>query len=414
MSDFILFGDVADFRNGLNFDKSSHGRGCLLIGVSDFKDNFKPQYETVKEINPEGVAKEEDYLKKGDLIFVRSNGNKKLVGRSMYIDQNIKALYSGFCIRARLKSDNVDPLFLSYFAKSKYFRMSIAKADGTNINNLNQGILSAVKIPYIGLIEQRRIAHSLALIDEKIELNNKINSELEAMAKLIYDYWFIQFDFPNTNGKPYKSSGGKMIYNEELKREIPEGWEGTTLGAIEQKIITGKTPSKTKAEYFGGPIPFITIGDIRGNTYIAHTAETLTEEGAATQGNKYLPEDSICVTCIASPGLVGFITTQAQTNQQINSIVCKNEINKYYLYFAIKRYFSGAKAKSGNTFANMNKDDFSSIPILKPSTQILKNYHQDVSPIFQQIKVNSLESKQMINLRDWLLPMLMNGQVTVK
>lgn len=129
--------------------------------------------------------------------------------------------------------------------------------------------------------------------------------------------------------------------------------------------------------------------------------------------NKFLPEDSICVTCIASPGLVGFVTTSAQTNQQINSVVCSNDFHKYYLYFAIKGYFEGAKAKTGNTFANMNKGDFSSINILEPSSQKLELYYSKVDPLFKRIKSNSLEVFQLTQLRDWLLPMLMNGQVTV-
>ncbi|CAB0151386.1 hypothetical protein PSI9734_01774 [Pseudidiomarina piscicola] len=261
---------------------------------------------------------------------------------------------------------------------------------------------------------KEKIVAILDAIDTKVRVNNRINAELEAMAKTLYDYWFVQFGFPDANGKPYKSSGGTMVYNPTLKREIPEGWEDSTIGEIEPNIVTGKTPSKDNPEYFGGNVPFITIGDIRGNTYIVSTEETLTASGAATQKNKFLPEDSICVTCIASPGLVGFVTTPAQTNQQINSVVCSNKISKYYLYFAIKGYFEGAKAKTGNTFSNMNKGDFSAIVILKPSDQVLQDYHQKAYPLFEQIKLKSLENKQLVKLRDWLLPMLMNGQVTIK
>ncbi|MCU8063019.1 restriction endonuclease subunit S [Shewanella sp. SM55] len=271
-----------------------------------------------------------------------------------------------------------------------------------------------IALPPISI--QKKIAEVLSILDKKIELNNRINAELESIAKTLYDYWFVQFDFPDDSpqGKPYKTTGGKMVYNPTLKREIPEEWGDSTIGSIEPNIVTGKTPSKDNPEYFGGNVPFITIGDIRGNTYIVSTEETLTDSGAATQKNKFLPEDSICVTCIASPGLVGFVTTPAQTNQQINSVVCSNDINKYYLYFAIKSYFEGAKAKTGNTFSNMNKGDFSTIGILKPSDQVLQDYHQKAYPLFEQIKLKLLENKKLVKLRDWLLPMLMNGQVTIK
>ena len=260
---------------------------------------------------------------------------------------------------------------------------------------------------------KKSIVDVLEVFDSKLRINNNINTELESMAKTLYDYWFIQFDFPDADGKPYKSSSGKMVYNETLKREIPEGWKSSTIEDIESNIVTGKTPSKKKPEYFDGYIPFITIGDIRANTFIVQTEETLTSKGADTQKNKYLPVGAICVTCIASPGLVGFVTEPSQTNQQINSVVCSNPLNRYYLYFAIKVYFEGAKAKTGNTFANMNKNDFSSISILYPNKDLLSNYYKVADPLFRQIKAKTLENKELENLRDWLLPMLMNGQVTI-
>jgi len=234
------------------------------------------------------------------------------------------------------------------------------------------------------------------------------------MAKTIYDYWFTQFDFPDENGKPYKSSGGKMVWNEELKREIPEGWERVLLKDIENNIVTGKTPSTKCPEYYNGDIPFITIGDIRGNTYIVSTEQKLSKTGADTQLKKYIPNNSLCVSCIASPGLIGFATTDSQTNQQINSIIFSNENNKFFLYFALNDFFSNSRgAKTGNTFDNMNKEEFSNI-IMIYSSDIVSLFHKKVEPIFNMIRKNSVENQQLASLRDWLLPMLMNGQVRFK
>ena len=253
-------------------------------------------------------------------------------------------------------------------------------------------------------------------IDQKIQINNQINQELEAMAKTLYDYWFVQFDFPDQNGKPYKSSGGKMAYNQDLKREIPEGWRVETLKNFESKIITGKTPSRANSDNFGGEIPFITIGDIRGNTFVYSTSESLTDLGASVQQNKYLPEGSLCVSCIATVGEIGFTTEWSHTNQQINSIVFEDETNRYYLYFALKNYFenANASAKTGNTFANMNKEDFSGIRIILPRNEIKNNFHKITEPYFAQIKCLQGQNQELTQLRDWLLPMLMNGQVKVE
>jgi type I restriction enzyme S subunit len=264
---------------------------------------------------------------------------------------------------------------------------------------------------------QQKIASVLSALDSKIELNNRINAELEAMAKTLYDYWFVQFDFPvvTSSGKekPYKSSGGKMVWNEELKREIPEGWEVLDLEKVESNIITGKTPPTTNESFFNGDVPFICIGDVRGNMHITKTEITLTQAGAKTQNNKFIPKGAICVTCIASPGLVGFATRDSQTNQQLNSIVCKNLENRFYLYFYLLDYFKFAKAKTGNTFANMNKGDFAAIKVVKPQQDILINFTHILESSIDKILNNSLENQQLTELRDWLLPMLMNGQVTV-
>ena len=269
-----------------------------------------------------------------------------------------------------------------------------------------------IKLPDIPI--QLNVVNFVKSIDKKIELNDKLNTNLEAMAKLIYDYWFVQFDFPDENGKPYKSSGGTMVYNKELKRDIPEGWSAKELGEIEPNIITGKTPSKANPENFGGEVPFICIGDVRGNMHVTETEETLSKLGADSQSKKYVPKGSICVTCIATPGLVGFATEDSQTNQQLNTIICDDLKNRYFLYFYIKDYFRFAKAKSGNTFANMNKDDFSSINIIHPRKDILERFNDTLDSSIEKILLNSKENNKLRNLRDWLLPMLMNGQVKIK
>ncbi len=303
------------------------------------------------------------------------------------------------------------------------------RKSGSGVPTMNRNHLYPLVVSaYLDKDAQKKIAHVLSSLDSKIELNNRINTELEAMAKTIYDYWFVQFDFPTSKeialaqnkphliGKPYKSSGGKMVWNEQLKREIPLGWMIERLDSIESNIITGKTPPTNNKDFFGNDIPFITIGDIRGNIYIIDTETKLSKLGADIQKNKFIPAGAICISCIATTGLIGFASTESQTNQQINSIVCKHEHNRYYLYFALNNYFKFSYGvKSGNTFANMNKEDFSSIAFLSPKDiMLLVKFSKILNPIMQKIFNNSNEIKHCITLRDWLLPMLMNGQVKVK
>lgn len=313
-------------------------------------------------------------------------------------------------------NDVIDNNFLYYaLTQDSFFEYVMKGSKGTKMPRGDKSQIMDFVIPDLEIDEQIKIGKLLKSIDQKIQINNQINQELEAMAKTLYDYWFVQFDFPDQNGKPYKSSGGKMVYHPELKREIPEGWGVETLRDFESKIITGKTPSRANSDNFGGKIPFITIGDIRGNTFIYSTSESLTDLGASVQQNKYLPEGSLCVSCIATVGEIGFTTEWSHTNQQINSIVFEDETHRYYLYFALKNYFENAKAsaKTGNTFANMNKEDFSGIRIILPSKEIKNNFHEISEPYFAQIKCLQGQNQELTQFRDWLLPMLMNRQVII-
>lgn len=355
----------------------------------------------------------DDYIFDGKYILIAEDG------------ENLKSNNKSICTLATGKywvnnhahiiegNDETNTDFLYYKLNSISFAPYIT---GSAQPKLNKENLLNIELYIPSREHQDKIAKVLTLLDQKIQTNNQINQELEAMAKTLYDYWFVQFDFPDQNGKPYKSSGGKMVYHPELKREIPEGWGVETLKDLESKIITGKTPSRANSDNFGGEIPFITIGDIRGNTFIYNTSETLTDLGASVQQNKYLPEGSLCVSCIATVGEIGFTTEWSHTNQQINSIVFEDETNRYYLYFALKNYFenANASAKTGNTFANMNKEDFSGIRIILPRNEIKNNFHKMTEPYFAQIKCLQGQNKELTQLRDWLLPMLMNGQVYIR
>ncbi|WP_204100930.1 restriction endonuclease subunit S [Aggregatibacter aphrophilus] len=308
----------------------------------------------------------------------------------------------------------IDIDFLFYWLNSNLFKKQILN---NNIGAVQKAItidfLKKVDISLPDIPNQKSIAAVLSTVDKKIALNKQINARLEEMAKTLYDYWFVQFDFPDANGKPYKSSGGEMVFDETLKREIPKGWEVKSLGEIENNIVTGKTPSTQYSNFFNGDIPFITIGDIRNNTFIIKTGQNLSIEGANNQKNKYLPEGSLCVSCIATVGLIGFTTRQAQTNQQINSIIFKHDYNKEFLYFYLKDYFLVGKAKTGNTFANMNKGDFEKILVLYPNLRLLQKYSNKMVLVLNQINNLSKQNHQLTQLRDFLLPMLMNGQVSV-
>jgi len=406
----IELGEVGNIITGKTpptKDKDNYGNEYMFIGPTDLHKHFILK-SSEKMISKKGLDTIKGSILEGTSILVGcigwDMGNVAIITKKCATNQQINSI-------TNIKKE-YNPLFIYYWLKNKKdFLFSIANVTRTPILNKTDFSKIAINVPTKNY--QDKIVSILSSLDKKIELNDQINQKLEAMSKTLYNYWFVQFDFPDTNGKPYKSSGGKMVYSEELKREIPKGWEVKKLVDIESNIVTGKTPSTKKDEYYNGGVPFISIGDIRGNMHVVSTEATLTKEGADTQIKKYIPKGSICVSCIASPGLIGFVTQDSQTNQQINSIVCSQFENRFYLYFALKDYFKFSSAKTGNTFANMNKQDFSEIPLVYPMNKTLQKFSKILEPSIDKILNNSLENKKLTQLRDWLLPMLMNGQVKV-
>ena len=205
-----------------------------------------------------------------------------------------------------------------------------------------------------------------------------------------------------------------MVWNEALKREIPEGWEAKSLGTIESNIITGKTPSTADETNFGGEIPFLTIDDLRGHVYAYSSQRSLSKRGALLQKGKFIAPDSLCVSCIGTVGVISFCALSSQTNQQINTVVFTNDYNREYLYFALKSYFSAATVKTGNTFVNMSKCEFAAIQCLLPPRSMRVKFHSIMRSVFMQIKNAEKQIISQTKARDTLLPLLMNGQVKVR
>jgi type I restriction enzyme S subunit len=398
--------------------------GVPLISVGEIREGYIQILSSTPRVCERITTKLPKYiLEEEDIVF----GRKGAINRNAIIQKEQAGWFLGSDgIRLRLSDEHSSSFFSYQLRTSSIQEWLMNNGTGAIMPGLNQKILDRLPVYIPKLHIQQKIAKVLSTLDAKIELNNRINAELEGMAKLLYDYWFVQFDFPMTaaqaaslgrpdlEGHPYKSSGGKMVFNPTLKREIPDGWEVKPLEQIEDHIVTGKTPPTTDPKNFGGDIPFICIGDVRGNMHVIETQLTLSKVGAELQTKKFIPKGAICVTCIASPGLIAFATKDSQTNQQLNSIVCKNEENRMFLYFYLGDYFKhAAGAKTGNTFANMNKGDFSEINVLLPDQGLLTQFMEKVSSSESQILNHLNQNQELTELRDWLLPMLMNGQLTV-
>lgn len=287
-------------------------------------------------------------------------------------------------------------------------------AGGSTFKEVSGKTVKEFKIPIPPLDEQKAIAKVLSDLDEKIETNNKINKKLEEMAQAIFKQWFVDFEFPNEDGKPYKSSGGEMVESE--LGMIPKGWEVDSLSNLVKEVITGKTPSTKKSENYGDKYPFVTIPDMHNKVFVTKTERYLSEDGHKLQEKKLIPKNSIMVSCIATVGLVSISSEAVHTNQQINSIIPNSIEEVFYFYEYLKLMEDRLKriGSAGSATLNVNKGEFEKIKYIYPNSRIINKYNNTVKNIYEKIKLNEIENNRLAQLRDTLLPKLMSGEIRVQ
>ena len=348
-----------------------------------------------------------------------------------------------------IKSD-VDKNFIYYALKSSKFQNYIkSQATGSTIKNVSLKLLRDYVLELPDIIQQKRISKILSTLDDKIHLNNQINQTLESIAQAIFKSWFI--DFEPVRAKITAKQEGKdpelaamcaisgktqaeldqltkedfaelqataVLFPDELVEselgEVPKGWSVQKIKDF-GRVICGKTPSKSIAEYYGNDIPFIKIPDMHHDVFVLDSFEKLSEKGSNSQANKILPRGSICVSCIATVGKVIITHQPSQTNQQINSIVPDLPIYTYFLYFLMgekERLFHDL-ASGGSATLNMNTSTFSNVDILMPNSKIIEAYDGVVSRIFDEILHNLKLSFLLSDMRDTLLPKLLSGEMDV-
>lgn len=262
------------------------------------------------------------------------------------------------------------------------------------------------------------IVRVLDAIDSKIRVNNRINTELETMAKTLYDYWFVQFDFPDANGKPYKASGGKMVYNDTLKREIPDGWSDGTLDNLGQ-IVGGSTPSTADKNNFSEQgSAWITPNDLSGNIgnkFISKGAIGVTAEGIKSASLKKYPTGTVLLSSRAPIGYMAIARNALTTNQGFKSFVPSKGYPTEFVYFTVKNSLKAIiQYASGSTFKEVSGTVIKTVKLALPPNELVEEFRRKVEYLFKRQDTLEQENEQLMALRDWLLPMLMNGQVTVK
>ena len=251
-------------------------------------------------------------------------------------------------------------------------------------------------------------------LDSKIRLNEQINQNLEAMAKQLYDYWFVQFDFPDENGRPHKASGGKMVWNDKLKREIPEGWNTAFVKDI-AATYSGGTPKSTNAKYYdNGKIPWINSGELN-SSIITKTTNYITESGLNNSSAKLYPCNSILVAMYgATAGKVSLLTFEACSNQAVCGVMPIIDEMLFYVYLYISSLYNHfITLSTGSARDNISQDTIKNILLPLPTNKIAKEFNKRIRCLYQMMINNCQEMDILTKQRDELLPLLMNGQVSV-
>lgn len=345
----------------------------------------------------------------------KTRGNLSILKKAMATNQA--------CCNVAIDPDKADFEYVYYFLRTQYDELrNLSSGVRKNLNS-NDIKNYPIRLPE-NLASQKKIANVLKVLDQKIELNNRINAELEAMAKTLYDYWFVQLDFPDASpqgqGKPYKTSGGKMVYNPTLKREIPEGWSNEVLGKIinmERGVTYGKEDVLDKDN--DNAIGVLRATNVTGN-FVDINDLVYVPKSIVNQTQKIESFETIIVMSSGSKEHVGkngiyYFDEPLGFGAFCSKIVPKKGARSFVNTFLQTTWFRAYIKNQclGTNINNLTGDHINKCPIALPAKGLLERFEEVTGDIYQRISVNAIENQKLTALRDWLLPMLMNGQVTV-
>ena len=418
------FSDLYEMSSGISSSKEQAGHGSPFISFSTvFNNYFLP--EELPDLMDTSLKEQEIFsVKKDDVFITRTSETVDALAMScVAVKDYPKATFSGFVKRLRPKTTGiVYSKYIAFFLRSKYFRKVL---DCNTIMTLrasfNEDMFSFLYLYLPDYEEQVRIGDLLYKMEMKIRTNNKITDNLEQQAKLLYDYWFTQFDFPDENGKPYRSSGGKMVWNEQLKMEIPFSWICSKMENAIEAVRTGLNP-RNNFQLGNGNIQYITVKNLCLNGSLDFSGcDTIDEQARQIVHRRSdIQRDDILFASIAPLGRC-YLIQENPTNWDINESVFSIRYNSSvltaeYLYMNLQSetFVKRATACStGSIFKGIRINSLMDSEIILPPLSVTKEFSKEIKPLFALQKELDRETHTLIQLRDWLLPMLMNGQATI-
>ena len=418
-------GEIVEIFDGPHATPQKTDSGPVFLGISNLV-NGRIDLSATQHLS------EDDYLAwtrrvtpmPGDVVF----SYETRLGEAAAIPPGLRCCLGRRMGLLRIRTESVDSRFLLYGYLGPAFQETLRSRTvrGSTVDRIPISEMGdfPIEIP-VDVAEQRAIAHVLGTLDDKIELNRCMNKTLEAMAMALFKSWFVDFDPVRAKmdgrWRPGESLSGlsadlydlfpDRLVDSELG-PIPEGWEVRPLGSFGE-IVTGKTPSTREPAYFGDGVPFLRIPDMHGNMYALQTDMMLSTLGVDSQPGKTLPPGSVSVSCIASPGLVVLNHRYTQTNQQINTIVPRDQSTSRYLYWVCRHLSKDIETggSGGSVLGNMNKSSFSALQVLSAELAIIRAFDELVSSLHATILANGKQNLILAQSRDLLLPKLVSGNL---
>jgi type I restriction enzyme S subunit len=400
--------EIVEIIDSLHRTPTYTEKGLPMIRVTDLQEGY------LKINNPLFVTDEvyNEFTKKhkpkyGDIILSRVG----TCGIACLVKTNKKFCLGQNTLVLTNFKNYVDSTYVYYSLTSSFVKEQMEMlATGSTQKTISLKSLKSLKINIPPEKLQKAIAHILSTLDEKIEVNNQINKTLEKMAQAIFKQWFVDFEFPNEDGEPYRSSGGEMVESE--LGLVPKGWEvGSFTNFID--VLSGGTPKTKNKDYWDGEIPFFTPKDTNG-TYCICTEKNLTEAGLNSCNSKLYDENTVFITARGTVGKLAMAGVKMAMNQSCYALVGKEDMNQFYVWFQIKSVVEKLqRGATGSVFDAIIVDTFKAIKIVKPNKSNIEKFRLIVEPVFQSIQSNYFEIEKLKNVRDALLPKLMAGEVRV-
>lgn len=405
--DRIQLGEVMDVKHGHAFKSEffANSGEYVLLSPGNCHESGGLKLKGDKEKYYTGEFPSEYLLADRDMLVVMTDliNTAPILGGAFVIPESNRYLHNQRLGLAQITDDRrIDKGFLYYLLNTHEYRAQVrGSASGATVRHTAPMRIKEcwVRVPH-DVTYQRKVSDTLSAYDDLIENNRRRMALLEESARLLYSEWFVRLRFPGHE-------------HTHITDGVPEGWAQVRVDDF-GTVLTGKTPATKDSDNYGGDIAFVKTPDMHGHAFVLQSETYLTEKGAKSQANKFLPPGALLVSCIGTVGVVSLTSETCQFNQQINAVIPNEDFLRYYCYYAFKDMKPRLDAIGGGvTMANVSKGKFESMNLLRPSAPLLRNFDEFCAPVFSQIKILGQQNQKLRTARDLLLPRLINGEITV-